>query len=188
MDNKIVEIAQRIRGLRDILGISEQEMAKKTDVSLDDYKMLENGESDFNFTFLYKCATIFGVDIIEILTGDKPKLGFYSITRKDKGLPIKRREGLTYQHLAPMFKNKLAEAFLVTAPFSEEAQQKEIALSTHEGQEFNYVLSGELKVVMEGHTELLCAGDSIMYDSSHGHGMIATGGEPCTFLAVVLKA
>jgi len=40
---------------------------------------------------------------------------------------------------------------------------------------------------MEGHTEYLHEGDAIYYDSGHGHGMIATGGEECVFLAIVMK-
>ena len=40
---------------------------------------------------------------------------------------------------------------------------------------------------MEDHCEILHAGDAIYYNSGHGHGMIATGGKECRFIAVVLK-
>lgn len=40
---------------------------------------------------------------------------------------------------------------------------------------------------MENHIEILKAGDSIYYDSGRGHGMIATGGSDCKFLAIVMK-
>ncbi|KAA3400755.1 cupin domain-containing protein, partial [Akkermansia muciniphila] len=63
----------------------------------------------------------------------------------------------------------------------------DIPLSYHKGQEFDYILEGYLKVMMEDHEEVLCPGDAIYYDSGHGHGMVATGGVPCKFLAVVLK-
>ena len=49
------------------------------------------------------------------------------------------------------------------------------------------ILKGSLKVAMEDHIEVLREGDAIYYDSGHGHGMIAAGGEECVFLAVVLK-
>lgn len=187
MDTKLFEIAERIRGLREILDISVSEMAQVTGVSVEEYEALESGSNDFSFTFLFKCAERFGVDMIELLTGDRPKLSFYSIVRKGQGLPIKRRAGFTYQHLAHLFKGKYAEPFLVTAPYHEEEQNAPIHLSTHEGQEFDFILTGSLKVQLEEHVEYLHAGDAILYDSSHGHGMIATGGEECTFLAVILK-
>ena len=187
METQIIEIAERIRTLRDIMGFSLEEMAAGTGVSVQEYSEMEEGKSDFSFTFLYKCAEMFGVDIVESLTGDGPKLSFYSIVRKGKGLPIKRRKGFLYQHMAPRFRAKVAEPFVVTAPYFEEEQNQPIKLSTHEGQEFDYILSGSLKVAMEDHIEILHEGDAIYYDSGHGHGMIATGGKECVFLAVVLK-
>ena len=76
---------------------------------------------------------------------------------------------------------------MVTAPYIPEEQEAPIAHTTHAGQDFDYILSGKLKVQMEEHTEELKAGDAIFYDSDRGHGMIATGGEPCQFLAIVIK-
>ena len=63
MDTKVLEIAQRIKGLREILEISVEEMADATDTSAAEYTALEGGEQDFSFTFLHKCAEKFGVDI-----------------------------------------------------------------------------------------------------------------------------
>lgn len=100
---------------------------------------------------------------------------------------MKRRSGFNYYHLGYRFKDKLCEPFLVTAPFSQEEQDKPITLSTHEGQEFDYILKGSLKVAFEDHTEVLNEGDSVLYNSAHGHGMIATNGEDCAFLAIILK-
>ena len=69
----------------------------------------------------------------------------------------------------------------------EEEQTRPIHLSYHEGQELDFVISGKMRFAYEGHVEELEAGDLLMYDSGRGHGMIATGGEPCVFLAVVMK-
>ena len=152
-----------------------------------EYQEYEAGNKDFSFTFLYNCAQKFGVDIIELLTGETPRLSFYSIVRKGEGLNIERRKGFTYQHMAYRFQDKTAEPFLVTAPYFAEEQDQPIHLSRHPGQEFDYIIKGQLKVQMEGHTEYLHEGDAIYYDSGHGHGMIATGGEECVFLAIVMK-
>lgn len=187
MDTKILEIAQRIKGLREILEIPAEEMAALLEITPEEYLAHENGEQDFSFTFLHKCANRFGVDIIELLTGENPHLSFFTVTKKGHGVSMSRRSGFSYQHMAHNLKGKLCEPFVVTAPYSEEEQTRPIALSTHEGQEFDYILKGKLKVRMENHILELEEGDAIMYDSAHGHGMIATGGEDCVFLAVVIK-
>lgn len=186
METQIMEIAERIRGLREMMSISEEEMANITGTDIEEYRTYENGKNDFPFTFLLKCAQRFGVDIVELLTGEDPHLSFYTITRSGKGLPIERRKGLEYRHLAPLIKNKLAEPFFVCAPYSEEEQNKPIKYSTHEGQEFDYILKGNLKVDLDGHVEILGEGDSLFYNSGYKHGMIATGGNDCEFLAIVL--
>lgn len=188
METKIKEIAERIKSLREILEISQEEMAEKTDTPLEEYRQYESGDSDFGFTFLYECAKIFGVDIVELLTGEKPKLSFYTVVRSGKGLPMKRRKGFTYQHLAYRIMDKLAEPFVVTAPYDPEEQNQPIHLSHHEGQEFDYILKGSLKIQLDDHVEVLGEGDSVFYDSGHAHGMIATGGTDCVFLAFVIKA
>ncbi len=186
MENQVTQIAARIRGLRILMDITPEEMARVTGVSLETYSACESGESDFSFTFLLKCAQRFGVDISELVVGEAPKLSFYTVVRKGQGMPIRRREGFTYQHLGAFLKGRRAEPFVVTAPWSAADEIGTIPLSTHAGQELDYILSGTLKVVLEGHTEILNEGDSIFYNSAHGHGMVATGGADCVFLAVVL--
>lgn len=187
MDPKIRDIAERIRVLREDCGYSMQEMADSTGRSLDEYIAQESGDADLSFTFLYKCAEKLGVDVIELLTGETPHLKSYSLTHAGDGFSIMRRQGFEYLHKAPHFKNKLVEPFLVTAPFIADEQDAPIHLSYHKGQELDYIISGKLKFAYEDHIEVLEPGDLLMYDSSRGHGMIATGGEPCTFLAVVIK-
>ncbi|MDR3644790.1 MAG: cupin domain-containing protein [Clostridia bacterium] len=187
MEMHIAEIAERIRGLRGMLEISQKEMADVTGFPLEEYCALESGSTDFPFTFLMKCAQRFGVDIIELLTGTNPKLSFYTVVRKGGGLPLERRKGFEYKHLAYLLKDKLAEPFLVTAPYSEEEQGKPMHYSRHAGQEFDYILKGSLRVDFDGHVEILNEGDAALYDSGHPHGMIAANGADCQFLAVVIQ-
>lgn len=181
------EVVTRIRSLREDSDISLEEMAKATGRSVEEYEAQESGTQDLSFTFLYKCAAVLGVDVIELLTGEAPHLTGYEHTKGGEGLVIKRRAGFEYLHQAPFFKNKLAEPFIVTAPYIEEEQHVPVHLSYHTGQELDYIISGKLRFAYEDHVEELEAGDFIYYDSGRGHGMIATGGEPCVFLAVVLK-
>ena len=187
MDTKIVEVAQRLRELRDILEITPEEMAEATNCSVAEYMEFESGERDFSYGFLLKCAKKCNVDIIELMRGENPRLSFFTVTRAGKGVALNRRSGFTYLHMAHNLKNKMCDPLFVTAKYDESALEKPIALSTHEGQEFDYVLKGTLRVRVEDHHVDLHEGDSIMYDSSHGHGMIAVDGEDCVFLAIVLK-
>ncbi|MBE6931080.1 MAG: cupin domain-containing protein [Ruminococcaceae bacterium] len=187
MDYQVVQIAERIRGLRDIMSISQQEMARACDVSCEEYAACEDGKSDFSFTFLYKCAARLGVDITELLTGDPPRLSGYTVTRDGEGLPIQRRAGFSYENMAYLFRNKLAEPYVVNAAYKEEEQNAPVHMTVHEYQEFDYVLEGSLKFVHGSHEEILNAGDSVYYDSREPHGMIAVGGKPCRFLAVVIR-
>lgn len=183
--SQVAQIAERIAALRQILDITPETMAEVVGMSIDEYLAHERGEQDFSFTFLFKCSKYFGVDITELITGEKPNLSFYTVVKKGEGLPIERRKGFKYQHLAYLLKDKLAEPFLVTAKFDGITDDEKITLSTHKGNEFDYVLKGKLKVRLENHIEVLEAGDSVYYDSSHGHGMVALE-EDCQFLAIVV--
>ena len=187
MTNAIAEVAQRIRALRESCDVSVEEMAQCTGVTVEAYNQLEAGETDFTFTFIYKCASRLGADPTDLLKGQSPTLSEYTVNRQGEGLPIARRKGFDYKNLAYMFKDKIAEPFCVTARYSEEEQDQPIKTSRHNGQEFNVVLSGSLKVVVDGKTEVLGVGDSIYYNSALPHGMIATGGSDCTFLAIVMN-
>ena len=187
MEPNYKEVAGRIRALREDMGLTMQEMAEATGRTLAEYDAQESGREDLSFTFLYKSAAKLGVDRIELLTGESPHLTGYTLTRADEGLAIKRRAGLEYLHKAPHYKNKLAEPFYVTAEYREDLQDQPIHLSYHAGQELDYILEGRMRFRYEEHTEELGPGDMLLYDSGRGHGMIAIDGEPCKFLAVVLK-
>lgn len=184
----IKEVAERIRLLREDCDLTMQEMADATGRTVQEYAAQESGEQDLSFTFLYKCAKVLGVDVIELLTGETPHLKGYSLVRAGEGLAIKRRAGFEYLHKAPHLQGKLAEPFVVTAPYIEDAQDKPIHLSYHKGMELDFVISGHLRFAYEDHVEELNPGDTVMYDSGRGHGMIATDGEPCVFLAIVMKS
>ena len=187
LDLKIQEMARRIRELREIVGLSVSEMATKTDVTEEEYIKCENGQSDLNFAFIYRCAGAFGVDVTDIIEGSSPTLKSYVLTRNGKGQKIEQAHGMTYYNLAPKFKNRIAEPLYVRSEYDENAQNAEIELTTHAGQECDVVLEGQLKIKIGEHTEVLGPGDSIYYNSSTPHGMIAVGGKDCIFYAIVLN-
>ena len=187
LDYKIKEMAARIRELREIEGLSVADMAQKTAVSEEEYTACENGESDLNFAFIYRCALAFNVDVTDIIEGQSPTLRSYTVTRKGEGQRIEKAHGMTYYNLAAAFQNRIAEPLYVKSAYSEEAQHRDIELTTHAGQECDLIIEGKLKVQVGEHKEILGPGDSIYYDSSTPHGMIAVDGKDCIFYAIVLN-
>ena len=183
---KLNEIAGRIREMREIAGFSEAEMAQKTEVTVEEYRLYEAGKLDFPFTFIHKCALAFGVGITDLLEGQSARLQSYTVTRRGQGQETAREPGIEIQNLAPMFRKKIAEPYWVRYTYSEELQHKPIHLTKHSGQEFDFVMSGKLKVQIGQNVEFLGEGDSIYYNSSTPHGMIAVDGQDCLFVAVVL--
>ena len=188
LDFKIKEMAKRIRELREIEGFTAEYMADSTGVSVAEYLACENGESDLNFAFIYRCSLAFKVNVTDIIEGYSPKLRSYTVTRAGAGKEIANAHGMTYYNLAYAFQNRIAEPLYVNSAYSEEAQHRDIELTTHAGQELDIVISGELTVQVGEHKEVLKPGDSIYYNSDTPHGMIASGGENCLFYAIVLKA
>ena len=184
--NMLHEVAARIQELREISGDTVEEMAEKTDVSPEEYLQYESGSIDIPFTFIHKCALCFGVELTDLLEGTSAHLRSYTVTRKGTGQITAKEEGIEIRNLATMFHKKIAEPYWVKYEYSAEQQTKPIHLTTHGGQEFDLILSGQLKVQVGSHTEILSEGDSIYYDSATPHGMIAVGGEDCVFCAVVL--
>ena len=187
VNSQLMEVAFRIREMRGICGFSEAEMARKTDTTPEEYRAYEGGRADLPFTFIHKCSLAFGVGLTDLLEGHSAHLSSYTVTRKGQGQQTAREPGIEISNLAPFFRNKLAEPYYVTYDYDESQQHMPIHLTTHSGQEFDIVLSGQLKVQVGEHTEILSEGDSILYNSSAPHGMIAVGGRPCVFCAVVIS-
>ena len=183
---QIAEVAARIREMRAVMGLSADEMAALTGLDTEKYYLYESGKEDLPFSFIYSCAGIFKIELTELLEGDNARLSSFTITRRGEGLLTSKEDGISISNMAPFFRNKVAEPYWVTYEYSEDLQNKAIHTSTHNGQEFDLVISGKLKVKIGEHTTILNEGDSIYYDSSTPHGMIAVGGKDCTFCAMIL--
>lgn len=184
MQEKIKEIAARVKELRDISDISPVEMAQRLALSPDVYSEYEEGEKDIPASILLEIAQILNVDMSVLLTGEVPRMHIFSVTRRDKGVSVERRKDYKYQNIASNFAHKKAEPFIVRVdPCPPETK---LSVNSHPGQEFDYVLEGTLKVVIHGNELILEEGDSIFFDSGYEHGMQALGGKPAKFLALIL--
>ena len=187
LQNKIKDMAYRIKELREIEGLSYEEMAKKTDVDVQEYIICESGKKDLNFAFIYRCASALGVNVTDIIEGSSPLLSSYVVTRSGEGQEIANAHGLTYYNLANSFQNRIAEPLYVRSVYVDGAENKPIECTTHAGQECDIIVEGNLMVQIGRHKEILGPGDSIYYDSSAPHGMVAVGGKDCIFYAIVLN-
>ena len=187
MTYKIKEIAGRIRELREITGLSVEEMAKRTGLSVEEYLQCEAGNRNLSIAFLYRCTLSFGVDMGDLLEGKSPKLRSYALTRRGEGQRIEEAHHMVGYNLASGFRNRIALPLYMELSYRPGAEHEDIELVTHEGQECDIVIRGHMKIQIGEHSEILHPGDCIYYDSSTPHGMIAVDGEDCAFYAIVLS-
>ncbi|MBE6618730.1 MAG: helix-turn-helix transcriptional regulator [Ruminococcaceae bacterium] len=183
MTEQIKEIGLRLATLRELCDMTPEEVAERVEVPTEKYIAYEKGERDFSFSFLYKCAEIFGVDVLDIMSGESPKLSTCAMVRKGQGFAVTRNKAYDYKHLAFTFKNKKAEPFLVTVEPTEELPP----LNSHEGQEFNYIIEGKMLFKIGEITYELEEGDSVYFDSGVPHAEKALDGKKARFLAIVMK-
>lgn len=184
MQEKIKEIASRIREMRELSNLSVEEVAAHLDIFATEYSQYESGEADIPASRLLELASIFKVDMGLLLTGEEPRMHFYSVTRRDKGVCVERRKAYRYQNLAANFIHAKAEPFLVTVDPkpTTEAPSK----NAHPGQEFNYLIEGRMRFYIRDQEIELEPGDSIYFDSSCPHAMRALDNKPARFLAIIL--
>lgn len=176
------DIAQRIRGLREDLGVSADDMARTLQVSPEQYAAYETAAQDIPASALTEIAAKLNVDLGLFLTGEAPRMTLFSVTRKGRGVGVDRRQGYKYESLSAGFKEAKIEPFVVTLP--ETAADQPIPQNVHPGQEFNYMLEGRMVVKVQDNEVVLEAGDSVIYDATKPHGMKAVGG-PVKFLAII---
>ncbi len=184
---KVRQIADRIRELREITGLTVQDMASRTGLSIEDYIACESGTRDLSIAFLYHCTLTFGVDMGDILEGHSPKLRSYALTRKGEGQRIEEAHNMVGFNLAADFRNRIALPLYMQLNYQPGAEDAEIDLVTHEGQECDIVIRGHMRIQIGEHTETLYPGDCIYFDSATPHGMIAVDGTDCAFYAIVLR-
>ena len=182
MNEQIKQIAERLRGLRDALELSVENISEKLGVPADKYRKYESGESDIPMNFLFQTAKTFNVEITALISGEEARASGFFVTRKGRGSSVERNQAYKYQALAGGFRNAKAEPFEVTV----EPNENPMYLNSHVGQEFNYVLEGTLLLSVGGNEITLLEGDSIYFNSSNPHGMKALNNKKVRFLAVIM--
>ena len=184
MDDKIKQIAERLRGLRDVLELTAEDIALDCDISDEEYRLAETVEYDISVSMLQKIARKYGIALDALMFGEEPKMSSYFLTRAGKGTSIERTRAYKYQSLAAGFINRSADPFIVTV--EPKPDNEPIHYNSHTGQEFNLVLEGRMLINIEGKELILNEGDSLYFNSKLPHGMKALDGKTVRFLAVIM--
>jgi len=133
---------------------------------------------------LLRLATLLGVGISRLINGQEQSPKRAIKTSKDERVGVTRRECLHYESLAPAFAGRHLEPFVVDIY---QDCSKELDVSRHPGEEFLYLLSGELEVQVGGEAYRLEPGDSFYFDSVLPHTLAALSPQ-ATVLAVIYKS
>ena len=178
MDDQIKQIAERLRGLRDVLELTAEDIARDCEISAEEYRLAETGDYDISVSMLQKIARKYEIALDALMFGEEPKMSSYFLTRAGKGTSIERTKAYKYQSLAAGFMNRNADPFIVTV--------EPIHYNSHSGQEFNLVLEGRMMISIDGKDLILNEGDSLYFNSKLPHGMKALDGKTVRFLAVIM--
>ena len=183
MDEQLKQIGERLRGLRDVLDISTEEVAELCGISVEHYEQMESGESELSVANLQKIAKKYGVSLDVLMFGEEPKMSSYFLTRKGQGMNVERRSAYKYESLASGFRGRKADPFIVTVEPKPAHTPKE--MNSHSGQEFNMVLEGTMELTIGPKALILNEGDSVYFDATQPHGMRALDNHPVRFLAII---
>jgi quercetin dioxygenase-like cupin family protein len=178
--------AGRLREGRLERGFSLEELAEKTGIEAAVLDQVEKGEALLPLGHLIRVAKALSLSMADAVASGTEA---FSIVRADQRTAVKRfgsarmtKLGYEYESLAPNKKNRRMEPFVVTLLPSGADE-----LSTHDGQEFIYVLEGQMEVAVEGAREILGPGDAVYYDATDRHMVRAYGDQPAKILAVIVS-
>jgi transcriptional regulator with XRE-family HTH domain len=181
------QIGNKVKQIRENLNISLEDLAERSTLNIEQIKKIESNEIIPSLAPLIRIARVLGVRLGTFMD-DHEQLG-PTIHRKDQinqGISFSNnqsteRSAMQYFPLAAEKSGRHMEPFIIEVL----AQKDEYILSTHEGEEFIFVMDGEIEVVYGKDKKQLKAGDSIYYDSIVPHHVHATGSQNAKILAVV---
>jgi quercetin dioxygenase-like cupin family protein/ribosome-binding protein aMBF1 (putative translation factor) len=185
-DEQAVTHGQRLRLAREARHFTLAELAEKTGVPENDLAQVEAGEALLPLGQLIKVSKTLSLKVSEVIsTGEES----FTIVRQGERRTISRfgktkqaGAGYEYESLAPGKKGRLMEPFVVTLHPTDGGEP-----SSHDGQEFIYVLEGEMEVWIDDAREVLKPGDAVYYDSTTIHLVKAHGNNPAKILAVLVS-
>ena len=184
MNDPIKQIAERLRGLRDVLELEAEQLANDCDLSVEEYALAESGNADISVSMLQRISRQYDISLDALMFGEEPKMNSYFVTRAGKGTSIERSKMYKYQSLGAGFKQRHADPFIVTV--EPKSDDEPVHYNSHCGQEFNLVIEGKMMLSIDKKELILNEGDSIYFNSKLPHGMKALDGKTVRFLAVIM--
>ena len=184
--NKIV--GEKIKLVRESKSISLEQLSERSGLTADQISHIENDINIPSLSPLIKIARAMGVRLGTFLD-DTSELGPVvcrnnehtdTISMKNDGKST--HKALNYHSLANSKSGRHMEPFIIDF---DRHNEKDFILSTHEGEEFIYVLSGVLEITYGKDSYILEQGDSIYYDSIVPHLARSAGDETTQILAIV---
>ena len=171
-----VPVGKKIKKERLKKKISLHRVANETGFSIDDLKQIESGKKIPPVGTLLQIARALEIDsgffLREQETGLKRRIKAYT----------KRTENYAYTTLTPGAENKHLKAFKV---FIESMQDHKGVGYQHEGEEFVYVLAGEIEIIVGDHVNKLNAGESLHFNSGIRHKLKNIGKEKAELLVII---
>ena len=166
-------IGQRLKALRKEHDWTLSDVSKRTGISMATLSKVENGRTDMNFTSVNKLAEGLKLPVTDLTNPQPAATGRRDITTGGNGV-IFHIPDVEYEVLCSEVANQ--QQCFMKAIIKSRALPAGMRWHRHSGQEFIYVLKGQLEL----HTELydpvvLKVGDSILFDSSMGHHYISKG-------------
>lgn len=183
LDEQMEELGLRISALRDACDVTQQEMADDLGIDLATYEAWEGNGRDIPISAIYHIARKFNVDFSEILTGTSAKLESHQIVRRGGGKLVDRHPGYHYEDMAWRYQNKLMQPLVVIL----EPDDAPVELSSHSGQEFNFVLEGSLQVTLGDKEFTLDQWDSIYFNPHIPHAQRCAGDKTTKFIAIIAE-
>ena len=177
------DIAPRLRGLRDAMDMTVEDLAAQVGASPEDVRSYESGEHEIPVSFLFNVAQAFQVDLTVLMSGKEAHLHTASLVKNGKGMSVERRKDYDYKSLAYRFVGRRMEPFVVTVPPKEKDQLK---FNEHPGQEFIYLLKGKLEITLGDVVHVMEPGDSLYFTSRTPHALRGLDGQPAEFLDVII--
>jgi quercetin dioxygenase-like cupin family protein len=180
-------IGEKVATVRQSLGLTCEQVAERSECDVAVIERIEAGELVPSLAPLIKISRALGVRLGTLLDDDT-QVGPV-VTRADEAAEVARLKSLEtgtgsgtldFFSLAAGKTARHMEPFLIDVHPGEDH-----TLSSHEGEEFLYVLGGELEVAYGKDVHTLAVGDSIYYDSIVPHHVRAAGISPARILAVV---
>ncbi len=177
------DIGPRLRGLRDALDLSVEDLAARIGCDPAEVTAYESGETEIPVSYLFNVAQACEVDLTVLLSGGEAHLHGHSLVRAGRGLAVERRRDYDYKSLAYAFTGRRMEPFLVRVPPADSGKAHP---ASHPGQEFIHMLSGRLEITLDGKALVLEPGDSLYFDSSTPHGLRGLDNAHAEFLDVII--